>query len=139
MWTQDAQNGRFDGFTHPEYPRGMKVLLGIMLGLLASCGPPPLVVPEGFEHGVVWTISVMVGQGQQCTSDFAELRLAAKYPSRLPKGVTIETITPGEWRLTAAADAPKDIPGHISSGTRVVVSEPRATLSPTCELFSMPI
>ena len=117
----------------------MKTLWLLVLGMaLIACNQMGF-PNEGFENPVAETTTVQVGQGQQCTSSHPDLRLAAKYPSRLPQGVSIQTVAPDQWLLTASADAPKNKLGLISSGTRVAVSEPTTALSLLCNSINTPI
>jgi hypothetical protein len=111
-----------------------------LMGLLACIACTQLGdFGEGLGNPVVATTTVYIGQGQSCISQDVDLRFAVKYPARLPKGVSIRTVSSSEYSLIANSDAPKNQLGLVSSGVRVVVSDPTATLTANCDTMTLPI
>jgi hypothetical protein len=95
---------------------------------------------EGFEgNPKSGDSTVFISQGQSCISNFGQLALAIKYPTRLPKGVSVKAISNLEFMLTARSDALVGLGGSISDILSIVVSEPKATLTASCDTAYQPI
>jgi hypothetical protein len=108
-----------------------------MLGCVACSGNHG--PEEGFDSAYHTTVGIGVQQGQSCTSDMSALRYAAKYPARLPQGVSIKAISEVRFILTATSDAPIGQSKEVSSGVRVGVTEANKMPPSECETSSMPI
>jgi hypothetical protein len=113
----------------------------IAVGLLGCVGCSGIHGPEeGFDGVVGATTSIYVGHGQSCTARSDIFGYAVKYPSRLPQGVSVKSISANDdFLLTASNDAVIGQSKAFASGISITVVAPTTTPPAICESDSFNI
>jgi hypothetical protein len=113
----------------------------IAIGLLGCVGCSGIHGPEeGFGDAVTGTTTIYVGRGQSCTARSSIFGYAVKYPSRLPQGVSVKSISANDdFLLTASNDAVIGQSKAFASGISITVVAPTTTPPAICESDSFNI